>query len=92
MDLEKMHQPGCVLHPVNWLRHAVAAAGHMAAEDLTGADRVAAAALTDALAHFAEMDSWASVTLADIAEHATLVVGPRYAAFCGCPARPGGID
>jgi len=35
-------------------------------------DRISAGALTDALAHFAELDDWASVTLHDVAQHATL--------------------
>jgi len=48
-------------------------------------DRTAAGALADTLAHFAELEDWASVTLADVAKHCNLV-GDRFDAMCSCGA------
>ena len=82
-----IHQPGCVLDPVHWLRHAVAAAGHLTQEDPPAhADRVSAVSLTDTLAHFAELDNWAEVTLRDVADHATLMNQDRFKHLCTCGA------
>jgi len=80
------HRPGCVLDPVHWLRHATAAAGHLAnppTNDDAFVDRTAAGALADTLAHFAELEDWASVTLTDVAKHSNLV-GDRFDAMCTC--------
>jgi len=48
-------------------------------------DRTAAGALADTLAHFAELEDWASVTLADVAKHSNLI-GDRFGAMCTCGA------
>jgi len=61
---------------VYWLRHAIAAAGRLANPDadpdeLVDVDRVSAELLADTLAHFAELPDWETVTLLDVAEHAT---------------------
>lgn len=46
-----VHGPGCGLDSVHWLRHAVAAAGHLGQEEPDDhADRVSAMSLTDTLA------------------------------------------
>jgi hypothetical protein len=85
------HAPDCQLYSVNWLRHAAAAAGHLvdAAPD-QGHDQVSAMALTDALAYFAELPQWETVTLKDVAEHATLMNTPenreRFRNMCACGA------
>lgn len=64
------HAPTCSLYPTNWLRHAVAATGLLLQDPPEqGADRVWAEALTDALAYFAELPGWETVTLKDIADH-----------------------
>ncbi len=90
---ERAHEPGCTLYSVHWLRHAVAAAGrlvHAAADpegpdELAFVDRTAAGLLTDALAHFAELSDWETVTLLDIAEHASpMDDDDRFAANCTC--------
>jgi hypothetical protein len=83
------HRPGCVLDPVHWLRHAVAAAGLLAqpaGQQDPDADRRSAEALTDALAHFAELDDWASVTLLDVTRHANLMASGRFDQMCTCGA------
>jgi hypothetical protein len=83
------HAPGCVLDPVHWLRHAIAASGRLAApqgSELDTVDKKSAEALADTLAHFAELDDWATVTLRDIARHATLVDEERFGAQCTCGA------
>jgi len=84
------HRPGCVLDPVHWLRHAVAAAGRLANpgidDDDDFVDRTSAGALADTLAHFAELDTWTDVTLADTARHATLMADGRFDAMCSCGA------
>ena len=80
------------LHPlsVHWLRHAIAAAGRLARaeeadpDDLAFVDRASAGLLTDALAHFAELSDWETVTLLDIAEHATPMDDDRFAGDCTC--------
>jgi hypothetical protein len=86
-----IHQTGCTLDPVHWLRHAVTAAGYLAQENPDAhADRVAVMSLTDTLAHFAELDDWATVTLRDVANHATLinqeVNQERFKHMCTCGA------
>ncbi|MFJ4988792.1 hypothetical protein ACIP9H_33950 [Streptomyces sp. NPDC088732] len=83
------HRKECPLYPVHWLRHAVAAAGRATQDPPEPfADKVSAEALVDALAHFAELSDWESVTLKDIAVHATLMDTPtnreRFAAQCRC--------
>ncbi len=64
------HAPGCVLDPVHWLRHAIAAAGRLVSpqedDDVRHVDRWAAGLLLDTLAHFAELPDWATVTLEDV--------------------------
>jgi len=82
------HRPGCVLDPVHWLRHAIAAAGMLVnpRPDDHSVDRISAGALTDALAHFAELDDWASITLHGVAQHATLMNNGRFDATCTCGA------
>lgn len=63
-----------MLDSMHWLRHAVAAAGRVS---LRGArphtDRMSVMSLTDTLAHFAELEDWDTVTLRDVANHATLM-------------------
>lgn len=77
-----------MLDPVHWLRHAAAAAGHLAnppTGDDAFVDRTAAGALADTLAYFAEFDDWASVTLVDVAKHSNLM-DERFDAMCTCGA------
>ncbi|MFE6332975.1 hypothetical protein ACFVOK_07095 [Streptomyces sp. NPDC057798] len=83
-----VHQRGCPLYSVHWLRHAVAAAGMLAHEHDPdpAADRVNAEALTDTIARFAEQDDWETVTLKDIADHATLMNQERFRSQCTCGA------
>ena len=83
------HAPGCVLDPVHWLRHAVAATGRLIslqADEYRAVDQKSAESLADALAHFAELDDWATVTLQNIAQHATLMDGERFGSMCTCGA------
>lgn len=85
------HQPGCALDPVHWLRHAAAAAGMLAQDKpVGGADKTSAMALADGLAHFAELDSWATVTLKDLARHTNLMDSElnqeRFKSACTCGA------
>jgi len=85
------HSEGCPLYSVHWLRHAVACAGRLADQQTgAGIDPVTAIALTDALAHFAELPEWEGVTLKDVAEHATLMDTPtnreRFGYMCKCGA------
>lgn len=82
-----VHQQGCTLYSVHWLRHAVSAAGLLAQEDPdTSADRVSVEALADTLARFAEQDDWESVTLKDVADHATLMNQDKFRGDCTCGA------
>ena len=83
------HASGCVLDPVQWLRHAAAAAGRLAGpleEEDESADREAVESLADTLAHFAELPEWATVTLRDVARHATLMDDERFGPMCTCGA------
>jgi hypothetical protein len=82
-----VHQADCPLNSGHWLRHAVAAAGVLA-QDVPDslADRGSAMALTDALAYFAELDTWPTVTLKDVADHANLMNQEQLAPFCTCSA------
>jgi hypothetical protein len=85
------HEPGCVLDPVHWFRHAIAAAGRLvhplpADPDLPYDDQISAEALTDALAHFSELPDWTTVTLHDVAQHATLMNDGRFHSMCTCGA------
>lgn len=82
-----VHQRGCELYSVHWLRHAVAAVGKLTQEEADpDADRGSAEALADTLARFAEQDDWESVTLKDIADHATLMNQERFRGRCTCGA------
>jgi len=71
---------------VHWLRHAVAAAGRKANpgidDDDDFVDRQSAGAPADTSAHAAELDTWAGVTLTDIARHATLIANSRFDGMC----------
>lgn len=40
----------------------------------------------DMLAHFVELDDWATVTLRDVANHATLMNQERFKHMCTCGA------
>lgn len=81
------HEPTCPLHSVHWLRHAVAAAGRLAQDHPDpDADRTSAMSLVDALAHFAELEDWCTVTLSDVAEHATLMNQDHFKSLCNCGA------
>ncbi|WP_329028295.1 type II toxin-antitoxin system Phd/YefM family antitoxin [Streptomyces sp. NBC_00690] len=85
----QVHASDCPLDSVHWLRHATAAAGRLANETPEAhTDRISAMALADAIAHFAELGNWATVTLRDIAEHATLMKRDRFRGLCTC----GGLD
>jgi hypothetical protein len=42
--------------------------------------------LADALAHFAELDDWATATLRDLANHATLMNQEQFKHMCTCGA------
>ncbi|WP_175412597.1 hypothetical protein [Streptomyces sp. TRM64462] len=82
-----VHERGCPLYSVHWLRHAVAAAGMLTHENPDpAADRGNAEALTDAIARFAEQDDWETVTLKDIADHATLMNQGKFRNECTCGA------
>jgi hypothetical protein len=82
-----VQKPGCVLDPVHWLRHAVTAAGQLTQDDPDAhVDRASAMSLTDTLAHFAELDDWATVTLRDVANHATLMNRDVFKHMCTCGA------
>jgi hypothetical protein len=86
----RSHQTGCTLYSVHWLRHAIGAAGHLANADpdtdaLTTVDRRSAELLADTLAHFAELPDRETVTLLDVAEHATpLSDTDDFAVHCTC--------
>jgi hypothetical protein len=78
---------------VHWVRHAVAAGrlvDRSAEQDSDAADAVSAIALADALAHFAELPEWETVTLKDVADHATLMNTPEnrepFGLSCTCGA------
>lgn len=63
------HTGECPYGPANFLRVAVAAAGHHVAgdDDAEMMDRELSGALVDALAHYAELPDWSSATLGDVA-------------------------
>ena len=83
------HTMFCPLQEPGRLRHAVAAAGRLVTpepvvDELPHTDRVSAEALTDALAHFAELPEWSTVTLADVVAMAS----EDRRLNCMCGARP----
>jgi hypothetical protein len=84
------HAPGCVLDPVHWLRHAIAAAGRLIKPEgdpeIDHVDRMAAESLADTLAVFAETADWATTTLRDVAQHATLMDNDFFHGMCTCGA------
>jgi hypothetical protein len=82
------HKSGCLLDPVHWLKHAITAAGYLAADSdqPISADRVAAEQLTDALAYLAEMPGWATVTLLDVVRLAAPTAEEYGAWMCTCGA------
>jgi hypothetical protein len=83
------HAPGCALEAVHRLRDAAAAVGHLAALQVDGdrnVDRALAEALADGVAHFAELPDWATVTLRDVALHASLMDDDDFAVYCTCDA------
>lgn len=47
-------------------------------------DRNAAESLADTVAHFAELDDWAAVTLLDVARQATFMTDGRFDHLCTC--------
>jgi hypothetical protein len=77
---------------VHWFRHAIGAAGHLAGADsdadadaVATVDRKSAELLADTLAHFAELPDWETVTLLDVAEHATPMADNHdFAVHCTC--------
>jgi len=74
-----------MLDSVHWFRHAVAAAGRLAQEEPDPhTDRMSVMSLTDTLAHFAELEDWDTVTLRDVANHATLMNQERFKHMCTC--------
>lgn len=83
-----VHQTGCTLDAVHWLRHAIAAAGHMVSEtpDARNADRLSAVSLLDTLARFTELDDWDTTTLHTVANHATLMNRDWFKDQCTCGA------
>ena len=82
------HRPGCILDPVHWLRHAIGAANHLLSDDPDPrADRVSARSLLETMERHAELDNgWASVTMLELAQEATLMDDERFAAMCTCGA------
>lgn len=90
------HAPGCVLDPVHWLRHAIAASGRLVfpqEDEVCHVDRLAAEQLLDTLAHLAELPDWAPVTLegsgsedpsgSDVVRNAD-VPDTRFPSLCTC--------
>ena len=84
-SLPDPHADDCILNPKTWLRHAASAAGACTMDPADAlADRDAAAALTDALAYFAELGDLEAVTLDDVARHALVMDPVEAAAICEC--------
>ncbi len=91
------HAAGCVLDPVNWLRHAVGAAIRLVRTDIPDADEdradvddISALALLTELERLAEFDlDWGSVTLRDLVVCASLT-GERDQGLCTCGRWKGG--
>lgn len=50
------------------------------------ADRTSAMALADTMARFAEQNDWETVTLKDVADHATLMNQEQFRHMCTCGA------
>ncbi len=84
------HTGECPYGPANFLRVAVAAAGHHVAggDDAEMMDRELSGALMDALAHYAELPDWPSATLGDVAAMAFhgRPIGEHLMAHCTCGA------
>ena len=82
------HEPGCILDPVHWLRHALAATelllGNGDEHDIPHADRLSSAALRNALATFSEREDWRTITLLEITEFASLMDGEKFSLWCTC--------
>jgi hypothetical protein len=92
-DAVEDHEPGCILDPVHWLRHALGAAQRLLAEDPEPAtpylDRRAAVALLDELERHAEFDGgWRTVTLYEVTKRASLM-GDLFADHCKCKPKGG---
>lgn len=84
------HAPGCVLDPVHWFRHAIAAAGRLIAPEndaeISHVDRTSAESLMDTLAQFAELDDYASIALREVALHASIMGDEFFGGMCTCGA------
>ena len=77
------HVPGCILDPVNWLRHAIAATNLRIKGEHEHPDHLSSEALQNALEHFAEQSDWRTVTLLDVAKYASLM-GDKFSSDCTC--------
>lgn len=77
------HAPGCVLDPVHWLRHAIAATNLRIGGVEEAADRLSSESLLNSLEHHAEQDGWRTVTLLEITQYASLM-GEKFAHMCTC--------
>ncbi len=84
------HEPGCLLDPVHWLRHAIAATNRRISGEAISPDRLASESLLNALEHFAERPDWRTVTLLEVAQYASLM-GEKFSQSCTC-GRGGGDD
>ncbi|MFD3729787.1 hypothetical protein [Streptomyces sp. NPDC058671] len=71
------HADACPLSPVYYLRHAIEATEELLQPSPpSDAAKIHATQLLHALNHFANLSHWDSVTLRDVAEHATLMTFP----------------
>lgn len=82
-----IHERGCRLYSLYWLRHAVAVSGRIINPvDGRAVDRVSAMALMETLARYVALEDWETVTLKAIADQATLMNQERFRNECSCGA------
>ena len=80
-------EPGCILDPVHWLRHAIAPTNVRIAGIDDSPDRLSSESLLNALEHFAEQDDWRTVTLLEVTQYASLM-GRQFERSCTCGFDP----
>lgn len=84
--MSREHDPGCVLDPVHWLRHAIEATNMRISgdeEEQATADKLSSASLLNALEHLAEQEDWRTVTLLGLTQFVSLM-GEKFPGMCTC--------
>jgi len=89
VDRDSPSRRATFFNVIRWATRALQARRHGAPSPQpvlrsNNVDRKSAEALTNALAHFSELDNWATMTLRDVAMHSSLMDKGRFGYLCTC--------